>query len=90
MRSKAIVEQAIADLDYPYYSVFRPGLLLNRDNDYRMAEKVAAIIPFYPKNQSRDVGVTMLERAIDASLNRKEEKFKEVLGYKEIKNLATL
>ena len=34
--------------------ILKPGLLLNRDNDYRFAEKLFSWVPFIPKVSSED------------------------------------
>ncbi len=47
-------------------------MLLNRDNDKRIAERLFSWIPFFPKIESRDVGRTArieAEMRHDPSLN---------------------
>ena len=58
-RTKGLVEQDIGNLNYPQYSVFRPGVLLNRDNDKRFIESVISVIPFISKIEARDLALAM-------------------------------
>jgi hypothetical protein len=44
-------------------SIFRPGMLLHRDNDSRCGEKIASIIPFIDKIESRDTGKVLMKEA---------------------------
>ncbi|KAM3143761.1 hypothetical protein pb186bvf_004037, partial [Paramecium bursaria] len=55
IRVKGQVEEAIKSHKFLRTSIFRPGLLMNRDNDDRWIEKVAAYVPFLSKIQSRDL-----------------------------------
>ena len=43
----------------------KPGLLLNRDNDYRLVEKICAWIPFVSKVQASDVARAMVQHTIE-------------------------
>ena len=64
MRTKGQVEEAIEGVDYHDYAIYRPGLLLNRDNDARIGEKIFGALPFIPKIESTVVGRVMLEHAV--------------------------
>jgi len=63
MRVKGEVERDIGVLNFPLYSIFRPGLLMNRDNDDRFIEKVAKYIPFIEKIESVDLAKAMILEA---------------------------
>lgn len=67
MKTKGEVERDIAKVGVPQLNIYRPGLLLNRDNDERIGEKIGAFIPFLSKIESSDVGKVMLDQAIKAS-----------------------
>ena len=42
-------------MNFPLTSIFRPGLIENRDNDKRFMEKIAGFIPFFPKVEAKDL-----------------------------------
>ena len=67
MRVKGQVEEAIKQLRFPKLSIYRPGLLLNREHDHRIGEKIASYIPFISKIEAADVGRVMLEHAVGDS-----------------------
>jgi oxidoreductase len=43
----------------PYISIFRPGVILDRDNDSRFGEKVLKFVPFIDKIKSHDLAMKM-------------------------------
>jgi len=55
LRVKGEAEEALKELKLPHLSIFQPGLLLNRRNDYRFVEKFLSIVPFIPKIEAKDV-----------------------------------
>ena len=61
MRTKGEVERDIVKVGIPHVGIYKPGLLLNRDNDDRFGEKVGSYIPFITKIESSDVGLCMLD-----------------------------
>jgi len=67
-KTKGQIEEALKGLNLPHLSILQPGLLLNRQNDYRFGESVAKIIPFMPKIESRDVARAL---RIEAELQAK-------------------
>ncbi len=79
MKVKGEIENAIEALNFHTYYVYRPGFLLNRDNEVRTMEKIFAKVPFISKIESRDVGKAMLEKAIcygnDIKTEDKSHKF---------------
>jgi hypothetical protein len=52
---------------FPLISIFRPGALLNRDNDARFGEKLLAYIPFFPKIEASECALAMLTEAENKS-----------------------
>jgi uncharacterized protein YbjT (DUF2867 family) len=70
MKTKGEVERDIKKIGIPHLALYKPGLLLNRDNDSRIGEKIGSVIPFISKIESSDVGICMLDHAIKSSQNR--------------------
>jgi len=64
MRVKGRVENAVRELEIPYFVALRPGLLLNRDNDKRLGEKILSWIPLITRIQSSQLGKVMLDHAV--------------------------
>ena len=64
LRVKGEVEEAISKLELPIFGVFKPGLIMNRDNE-RTAEKIFSYVPFWPKIDARLLGKSMAEHAIE-------------------------
>lgn len=54
-----MAEQGIRDKSFPVASIFRPGALLNRDNDKRWGEAILKWIPFMPKIEATDMAKAM-------------------------------
>lgn len=66
MRVKGEVENAVKATGIHNLCIYRPGLLLNRDNDSRIGEKIGSWVPFISKIESAEVGRAILEQAIDS------------------------
>ncbi len=64
MRTKGEVERDIKKVGVPNLAIYKPGFLLNRDNDERIGEKIFSHVPFITKIESADVGFAMLDIAI--------------------------
>ena len=69
VRNKGECERDLKELGFKYVTFCRPGVILNRDNDKRLSETIAGMIPFLPKVEDKDLALTMLYHAIDACLN---------------------
>ncbi|CDW73733.1 UNKNOWN [Stylonychia lemnae] len=87
MRVKGEVENSVRALGIRDLKIYRPGLLLNRDNDARIGEKIGSWVPFLAKIESRDVAQVILEYAIQAKST--EPKDYELKTNADIKNYAT-
>eukprot|EP01016_Furgasonia_blochmanni_P057021 TRINITY_DN9832_c0_g1_i2.p1 TRINITY_DN9832_c0_g1~~TRINITY_DN9832_c0_g1_i2.p1 ORF type:complete len:239 (-),score=45.47 TRINITY_DN9832_c0_g1_i2:118-834(-) len=48
-RTKGQVEEALKKLNIPTLSILRPGLIDDRDNDWRFLERFFTYVPFIPK-----------------------------------------
>ena len=66
MKTKGQLERDIVKVGIHHLGIYKPGLLLNRDNDSRVGEKIGSVIPFITKIESADVGLCMLDQAIKA------------------------
>jgi hypothetical protein len=67
-KTKGQVEEAIRVLGYPNYTIHRPGMLFNRENDKRLIEKILSWMPL-PGIESADVGKAILWHAIQTLLH---------------------
>ena len=54
----------MAALELPSLTIYKPGFLLNRRNDYRLGEKLGSYVPFMSKIESSDLGQAMIEHSI--------------------------
>ena len=88
MRTKGEVERDIAKLGYPHLAIHRPGLLTNRDNDERIGEKIFSKVPFITKIDSPDMGLAMLDHAIQSILKKKTENLQEILSNSDLVRYA--
>lgn len=88
MKTKGEVERDIAKLGYQNLAIHRPGLLLNRDNDDRIGEKIFAKVPFVTKIESSDVGLAILDHAIKNCLEKPQTNTQVILSNSDLKNYA--
>ena len=88
MKTKGEVERDIKKVGIQHLAIYKPWLLLNRDNDSRVGEKIGSFIPFISKIESSDVGLAMLDHAIKASLNRVDKATIEELSNADQKTYA--
>jgi oxidoreductase len=84
MRTKGKADEAVLKMDIPYISVFRPGAILDRDNDDRFAEKCLKFIPFIPKITSVNLARTLMIDDLDYHLKRKELKGARIITHSDI------
>ena len=73
-RVKGEAEEECLKKNVNYISILRPGLIMNRDNDDRIAEKVATYIPFLPKITSKNIAMAMLVDDLEYQKGKKEKK----------------
>ena len=73
-RVKGEAEEECLKKNVNYISILRPGIILNRDNDDRLGEKVIAYIPFLPKITSKDIAMSMLVDDLEYQRGQKEKK----------------
>ena len=59
MKTKGQAEEGIRLKQFPIVSIFRPGGLINRDNDKRWGETLMKYIPFIPKIEATEMAKAM-------------------------------
>ena len=74
MKTKGQVEEAIKGLDLNQMTIFKPGVLTQRDNDFRCGEWFIGKIPFIPKMNAEGLGLVMLKHAIEMRRNNYDKK----------------
>ena len=73
-RVKGEAEEECLKKNVNYVSILKPGIILNRDNDDRIGEKIIAYIPFLPKITSKDIAMSMLMDDLEYQQRKKEKK----------------
>jgi len=58
-KTKGQAEEGLKSKHFPVLSIFRPGALLNRENDKRWGESLLKYIPFFPKIEATDMARAM-------------------------------
>lgn len=58
-KTKGQAEEGLKSKKIPVLSIFRPGALLNRDNDKRWGEGLLKYLPFFPKIEATDMAKAM-------------------------------
>ena len=71
MKTKGKCEESIKALGITNVTIARPGLLLQREADFRIGEKVISFIPFIPKITCLNIGKALIENSI-ASIEENE------------------
>ena len=91
MRVKGQANDAILKLGLPFVSIFKPGFLLNRRNDFRLSEKFAAMIPFMEKIQTTVLAEKMAIDCINYHLKTSEKLIgSKIYNNKDIINIHLL
>ena len=86
-RVKGEAEEECLKKNVNYVSILRPGIILNRENDDRIGEKIIAYIPFLPKITSKDIAMAMLVDDLDYQQGKKEKKAVRI-SHAEMEELA--
>ena len=73
-RVKGEAEEECLKKNVNYVSILKPGIILNRDNDDRIGEKIIAYIPFLPKITSKDIAMYMIMDDLEYQQGKKEKK----------------
>ena len=69
MKTKGEVEEAIAAVDLKSLHIYQPGLITNRDNDFRFGEWIGKFVPFMPKISGDNLGKVILLHSINNAKN---------------------
>ena len=64
MRTKGQAEDAVAALYLPSVHFYQPGLITDRDNDFRFGEWLGGWVPFLPKISGKQLGSAILWHAL--------------------------
>ena len=59
-RVKGEAEDEIAKKNVNYITIMKPGIILERDNDDRLGEKVIQWVPFIPKIKTKDIAKALV------------------------------
>ena len=86
-RVKGEAEEECLKKNVNYVSILKPGIILNRENDDRLGEKIIAYIPFLPKITSKDIAMAMLVDDLDYQQGKKEKKAVRI-SHAEMETLA--
>ena len=57
---KGKVESDLEALKLPVLTFYRPGLIIGRQNDFRLIEASAFFIPYMPRIDAEDLGYFIL------------------------------
>eukprot|EP00347_Sterkiella_histriomuscorum_P011783 403371112 len=93
MRVKGETEHGIFNVNLPCATMFRPGTLINRENDFRWIEWVLAKLPG-PKIDDKQLAFAMYHHAVEKALELKDkeisesERWKLVIENNDIKKYA--
>ena len=72
-RVKGEAEEEESKKNINYISIFRPGIILDRDNDSRLGESIIAYVPFLPKISSKNIAKSMFLDDIEYQTKGKNE-----------------
>eukprot|EP01017_Pseudomicrothorax_dubius_P018238 TRINITY_DN2024_c0_g3_i2.p2 TRINITY_DN2024_c0_g3~~TRINITY_DN2024_c0_g3_i2.p2 ORF type:complete len:100 (-),score=40.12 TRINITY_DN2024_c0_g3_i2:141-440(-) len=89
-RTKGQIEETLKKLNYPVLSIFRPGAILNRDNDDRFGEKILKYVPFLDKIEGRDLARGIKQEAEKVHLQVKVDPTKNVVNLYENPQIVEL
>ena len=86
LRVKGQADDDILKIDLPSISVYRPGSILDRDNDCRWVEKIMRFVPFLDKISCRNLAVAIMNQ--DIYIHQKEINEKKIFLHSDIENLV--
>ena len=65
LKTKGRVEDDLKTIGFDKLLIMQPGLLVDRDGEYRTVEKIFKYVPFYPKVKWSDVSKVMVGITIE-------------------------
>ncbi len=80
MKTKGQVEDELKNIKLPNISILKPGLLLGRDNDARIGEKIFSYVPFISKINVKQVADYALQQS-ELTLDKKLEKGYQLVSH---------
>ena len=83
-RVKGEAEEEEMKKNIKYISIFRPGGIVERDNDDRFLEKIMKFIPFLPRISAKDLACAMFNDDLNYQLSEKKEEKKDRFNNEEI------
>jgi oxidoreductase len=89
MRTKGQADEDVMKKNIKQISIFRPGLIKNRDNDQRFGEKIAKFIPFIPKIDVTDLALAQFNEATSFHLSNKSGE-KRIYNHSEIEKMVDM
>ena len=69
MKVKGEVERDVKALDLAQLTIYQPGLIESRRNDFRLSEKIASFIPFIDKITAANLGEAILLHTFNICTN---------------------
>lgn len=69
LRTKGQADEECCKRKIRYVSIFRPGVILDRDNDDRFGEKMLKFVPFIDKIKCRDLAQAILNEDLNVHFN---------------------
>lgn len=88
LRVKGQADEEVLKQDLSCVSVLRPGMILDRDNDFRFGEKLARYVPFLDKISALNLGRAIVLH--DLFVHENNLKQKKVYLHREIENFLDL
>lgn len=88
-KTKGEIEETLKKMEFENLSIFHPGLLLNRDNDQRLGEKILKYFPI-PKIEAKDMAKAMRIET-ELLIEKKNSEIKNqifIYNNDQIKNIA--
>lgn len=86
MKTKGRVEEACTSVGIKSLVIYKPGLITDRDNDFRLGEKIGEFVPFIDKISAANLANSMLLHSIHSIKNPPSEITKKELDNKLIKS----
>lgn len=82
LKVKGQADDEILKTDIPCISVLRPGIILDRDNDSRLGEKIVRYVPFLDKITSKNLAEAIIKE--DYYIHFNDIKQKKIYTHSEI------
>ena len=67
LKTKGEAEAGVIEQKIQHTTIFRPGLITERDNDFRFGECVASVIPFIKKIAANNLAKAIVEHSLKSN-----------------------